>query len=410
MGVENRQGKKATARRVLGDSVWSIAGLALMNVTAQFAVYPIWNRQLGNEVYGRILFLIAAMNILAVSMGTACNYGRMKESAEGETRNAAYLKLLGIATAASAPYMLAVSLISGTEMSPAETGCLMLLTAATMWRFYADVEYRLSLNYRGFFLYYLAISAGYGIGIGLFLATGLWPLTLLPGEAAGILMVALRGRVLRPDRERDGYTRHVMRLAGTLFLTEVINNLIFNGDRVLLNLAMDGTAVSLYYQASLLGKTMALVATPLNSVLIGYLARYQGGLDRKLMRITAGSCLGALVLAAGGCTLASHIVIRLLYPQNYELVKGYFWVANGAQAAYFLSNIAATVLLRYCKIRYQLYINILYAAGFGALCVPAALGGGLEGFCWALLAVCLARLGFVVALGYRSAVTGKGRS
>ena len=98
----------------------------------------------------------------------------------------------------------------------------------------------------------------------------------------------------------------------------------------------------------------------------------------------------------------------MLYPQNYALVRGYFWVANAAQAAYFLSNIAATVLLRYCRIRYQLYINIVYAVGFCGLCIPAALTAGLDGFCVALLAVCLIRLITVLGLGYRSALTGKG--
>ena len=408
---ENNPGKKPGSgliRRVVGDSAWSIAGLVLMNVAAQFAVYPVWNRQLGNEAYGRILFLISAMNILAVSMGTACNYGRMKESAVNETRNAAYLKLMGIASAAAVPYMLGVSLISGTLIAAGEMVCLILLTVATLWRFYADVEFRLSLNYRGFFQYYLAITCGYGAGVGLFLLTGLWPLALLPGELAVIAVVARRGRVLRMDQDTDENTRHILRLVVTLLVTEVINNLIFNGDRVLLKLALDGTAVSLYYQASLLGKTMALVATPLNSVLIGYLARYRGGLNRKLMGMTAGGAVGLLALATVGCTLASHILIRLLYAQNYELVRGYFWVANAAQAAYFLSNIAATVLLRYCRIRYQLYINTVYAVGFCALCVPAALTAGLDGFCVALLAVCLLRLATVLGLGYRSALTGKG--
>ena len=234
------------------------------------------------------------------------------------------------------------------------------------------------------------------------LATALAHLT--PHISVGAWALLLNAPLLLACWKQMGLRALVL----TLLVTEVINNLIFNGDRVLLNLALDGTAVSLYYQASLLGKTMALVATPLNSVLIGYLARYRGGLDRKLMGITAGGSLGLLLLATAGCTLASHILIRLLYAQNYELVRGYFWVANAAQAAYFLSNIAATVLLRYCRIRYQLYINIVYAAGFCALCIPAALAAGLDGFCGALLAVCLIRLGTVLALGYRSALTGKG--
>ena len=402
--------RRSFLRRVMGDSIWSIAGLMLMNLAAQFAVYPLWNRRLGNESYGHILFLLSAMNILAVSMGTACNYGRMKESAERETGNRTYLRVLAWASLAAVPYMIVASLLSGAGMSPAETALLVLLTVATMWRFYADVGYRLTLNYRGFFLYYLTVSLGYGVGVALFLRTGLWPLALLPGELAGLCLVLLRGHVLRPEPEREpeAVARRVTRVILTLFATEVINNLIFNGDRVLLNALLDGTAVSLYYQASLLGKTMALIATPLNSVLIGYLSRYEGGLDRRLMKRIAAASLAALAVVTAACTLAAHLLIQLLYPQNYALVRGYFPVANLAQVAYFISGIVATVLLRYCRIRYQLYINLVYAGLFLGLCLPAALLRGLDGFCLALLAVCLARLGFVLFLGARSAWTGKG--
>ena len=197
--------RRSFLRRVMGDSIWSIAGLMLMNLAAQFAVYPLWNRRLGNESYGHILFLLSAMNILAVSMGTACNYGRMKESAERETGNRTYLRMLAWASLAAVPYMIVASLLSGAGMSPAETALLVLLTVATMWRFYADVGYRLTLNYRGFFLYYLTVSLGYGVGVALFLRTGLWPLALLPGELAGLCLVLLRGHVLRPEDGEKGY-------------------------------------------------------------------------------------------------------------------------------------------------------------------------------------------------------------
>ena len=398
-------------KRVAGDSAWSLAGLMLMNLTAQFAVYPLWNRSLGNEAYGHILFLISVMNILAVSMGTACNYGRMKESAERETGNRIYRKILAVATLAGAPCVAVIALLSGSASSPGEIALLAVLTVVTMWRFYADVGYRLKLDYRGFFVYYLTIAAGYGLGVLLFLRTGLWPLALLPGELAGLTLVWFRSGVLHggtEERESREAERRIVGVILTLFATEVINNLIFNGDRVLLNLVLDGTAVSLYYQASLLGKTMALVATPLNSVLIGYLSRTGGGLDRRIMKIVAAAALAALAAVTAACTLAAHILIRWLYPQNFELVKGYFWVANGAQAAYFISGIMATVLLRYCKIRYQLWINLVYAGLFLLLCIPAAMIYGLDGFCAALLAVCLARLGFTLFLGLRSAWTGKG--
>ena len=34
-------------KKILSDSVWSVAGLVLMNVALQFAVYPFWERRAG---------------------------------------------------------------------------------------------------------------------------------------------------------------------------------------------------------------------------------------------------------------------------------------------------------------------------------------------------------------------------
>ena len=401
--MTDRNRIRKRAGKLLSDSAWSVAGLVLMNVAAQFAVYPVWDRRLGNEAYGNILYLIAMMNILAVSVGSAANYARMTASARGETGNRTYNRILLCASALAAPYMTAVCLLSDTGIRPAETALLILLTVTTMWRFYADVEYRLSLNYKGYFVYYLVIACGYGVGIGLFLLTGLWPLALLPGETAGLALVLLRGHVLRDNgaEKVSEETKTVIHAVATLVVTNLISNLIYNGDRVLLKLLMDGTAVAVYYQASLLGKTMSLVSTPLNSVLIGYLARWQRGMNRKLMHTVTLCALAAAAAGTAACTLASHVLIRLLYPESYETVRAFFWIANAAQVTYFVSNIVTTVLLRFFDLKYQVYVNTVYAALFLLLCIPATLLWKLNGFCLALLAVCAARLAAALWLGYR---------
>ena len=395
---------KRKALKIAGDSIWSIAGLVLMNVVAQFVIYPIWNRELGNEAYGHVLYLISAMNILAISMGMACNYGRMRSSADGKTQNRIYNRILAITSAAAVPYMLIANIFSGESSTAAETVLMILLTVVTMWRFYADVEYRLALNYKGYFVYYLVISCGYGAGIGLFLLTGLWPLALLPGELAGLALVWWKGSILRrdPEGEISEQTKTVVKMVLSLFSTSLISDLISNGDRMLLNLVMSGTAVTIYYQASLLGKTMSLVTTPLNSVIIGYLARTDRKLDRKLMDLISISSLAATVVVTAVCTVASHIVIMILYPQNYEMVRGYFIIANLGQVASFVSGVVTTFLLRYCKVNYQLYVNLVYAGLFVALCIPGALLWGMDGFCITATVVHTMRLLYALFLGYWS--------
>ena len=390
--------------RLLLDSAWSIAGLVLMNMTAQFAVYPIWNRELGNELYGRILYLIAGMNIIAVSMGVACNYARMKASVEEKTRNRPYNRILLITTCAMIPWCVLVVLFDGTErLTPLETVLLIFLGIATMWRYYADVEYRLSLNYKAYFGYYLTISIGYGIGIGLFLWLKLWPLALLPGELAGLFLVCQHGTVLRIIKEENPVRdKAATTMVMTLFATEVISNLILNGDRVLLNLLVNATAVTIYYQASLMGKTMALITTPLNSVLIGYLSRFKGGLTKQIMNRMTLACVLAVPGATLAATIGSHILIGILYPQNYDLVMPYFIMANVAQVAFFVSAVAATVLLRFCKTGYQLYINLVYAILFIVLCIPGVLLWQVKGLCIGMMAAGLLKLCYILYLGYKS--------
>lgn len=388
-------------KRIFSDSLYSIFGLVLMNVIVQFLVYPTWNRTLGSALYGNILYSISLINIVAISIGTSCSYVRMKASASGAVANTPYLACLGCASALMVPFVLILKLTGLVRLTTPETALYAVVMCLTMWRCYADVEYRLSLNYKGFFLYYAAIGAGYLAGIALFKSTGLWPLALLPGELAGIALVLLKGTALRPDAPA---TRElclpVWHMILVLLGSEMLSTIVFNGDRLLLQW-LDSAAVTTYYLASLLGKTVSLITTPLNGVIIGYLARYKGGITRRLVGIIA---LAALVMIAIGtvcCTIASHIIIPVLYPDNYYTVKGMFFIANLSQVIYFVANMVTVVLIRFGKLRYNLYVNLVYMLVFCALCIPVTAIHGLSGFCVALLVTCAVRLGAALLLCLR---------
>jgi O-antigen/teichoic acid export membrane protein len=400
---------KEKIKALLTDSMWSIAGLMLMNVVVQFIVYPVWNNRLGSEEYGNILYLISIMNIIAISVGSACNYARMTESATKETKNINYTLILIISSIVTIPVIFLVGKFAGVAMTQLETVLFLVLTVLTMWRFYADVEYRLHLNYKGYFIYYLVISIGYLLGIFAFNITGLWALALIPGEIAGLVAVLLKGSILKKNTvfEKEAFIS-VFKVVIVLIVTDIISNLVFNGDRLVLKIFIDGTAVTSYYIASLLGKTMSLISTPLNSVIIGYLAKYKGTLNVKMMNIVTAASLAAVLIGTFLCTIASHILIYILYPQNYMEVRQFFIIANMSQVFYFVTNVITVVLLRFSKARYQLYINVVYAVAFIAVCIPVTMfGGNMWAFCVALLIVCILRMAASLFLGYKDAVFDK---
>lgn len=399
---------KLKIKALLSDTVWSISGLVLMNVVAQFIVYPAWNKQLGSEAYGDVLYLLSLMNIIAISMGSGCNYARVTEKRKGHVSNSPVLLVLGLTTLAMPLIVLAISWFSDIKMSLAEWVLFGALMIATMWRFYADVEYRLSLNYKGYFFYYLLISTGYCIGIWLSKVTGCWPLALLPGEVLGLLLVKIKGTNLNWDgRAERSENRAVISVILTLFATGVVSNMIFNGDRLLLKTFAGGEEVTLYYLASLLGKTMSLITTPLNSVIIGYLVRIDNKLDVKLMSILTALSVGVAILATAVCTIGSHIIIPFLYPNEFIVARDYFVIGNMTQVLYFIANVMTVILLRYCSSRYQFYVNAIYAVAFIAVCIPMTLGGSLNSFCVGLLITSLCRFLTAIGLGYKDAIVNR---
>lgn len=394
------QGNIKKAKVIFSDSIYSIIALVIMNMVAQFAVYPFWARQFGAERYGDILYLLSFINIFAVSVGSALNYSRLADSAKFKTGNGEYTWIMLAMGVLGIPFSFGVRTFAGVEMGTAEVWIFWLLLFATMWRNYIDVDFRLSLNYKGYFKYYLVISVGYVIGIVLSKVTGVWELALLPGELLGIAYVFLRGDNLRKAPLRC--SEEVKRTVNTCLImlaTNFILNVIFNVDRFMLKALIGGTAVTVYYLSSLLGKTVSLITTPLNSVLISYLAKYKGDFTKKMFCILLLIIAGAGFILVVGCVVGSYILIPILYPESYEMAKDFFLISSVSQVIFFATTVLTMVLLRFAKQQYQLYINLVYAVAFLILGVPLTMNDGIWGFSWAILIANFVRLVVAVFFG-----------
>ena len=389
----------------LGDSVWSILGLVLMNAVAQIAAFPLLARVFGEVGYGDIQYLMAYVNMITVSVGCAANLARMTAPAkERMENNGDYnLFLLGIALL-GVPFTLLIRAFGGVAMDTPTTLCYYLLFVAMAFRYYADVSYKITLRYRRYFLYYLFISVGYGVGALLVWKTHIWPLALLPGEMMGVLFAyladgTLRRKGLKPSTGFGTVARCIL----IFFLSEGISNVIFNVDRLILKFLIGSTAVTVYYLATLVGKTVSLVTTPLNSVLIGYLARYEGRFTTKIMKWVFFISLGSFVLFTGACMLGGYIVLLLLYPDELEAVRPYLFIGSLAQVMFFTTSFITVILIRFAKKSYQVIINGAFGVCFFGIGIPATVFGGLWGFSIAMVAANLVRWVLAVSLGWYKA-------
>ncbi|MBQ2774245.1 MAG: oligosaccharide flippase family protein [Clostridia bacterium] len=387
----------------IGDSIFSLAGLVIMNAVAQIVVFPLCARRFGEVGYGNLQYLMAYINVLTVSVGSAANYARMVAPAEERVKNSGdYNVFLLLVSLVGVPFTYLVRLFGGAPMDNATYICYCLLFVAMAFRYYADVSYKITLQYRRFFLYYLFIGIGYAIGAVLVWKTGIWPLGLLVGEAMGVLYAYGGSAVLRRRAFRlSPAWRKAFRVILTFFLAEAVANLILNVDRILLKLLLGASAVTVYYLATLVGKTISVLTGPLNGVLIGYLARYEGKLTRRTMRLLTLGSLAAILVFTLVCWGGGYVAVFLLYPAEFDAVKDFLLVGSLAQVVYFITGILMVVLIRFAKKSYQIFINAIFGISFFGLGIPATCLFGLWGFSLAMVVACLLRFAAAIGLGFR---------
>lgn len=384
----------------LRDSIYSILGLVLMQAAAQLLLYPLLARMMGEVRYGELQYLMAFVNVATVSVGTAANLSRITApQKEREGAGGGYNRFLLLISLLGVPFCLLVRQFGGVSMDPLTTVTYYLVFVAMAFRYYADVIYKITLCYRRYFFYYLTIGVGYVLGALLFRRTGIWPLAILTGEAAGVLMAYFTEKGLRGGGAcAVRLEKNTLRALLLLCLSEGVGNLILNADRLMLKLLVGPAAVTVYYLATLVGKTMSLLSTPLSGVLLGYLARYEGGLRRRVLRWLVLVSLGAILLCTGAAAVGGYLALLLLYPAERAAVAPYLILGSLSEVLFFTTTVLTALLVRFGKKRYQIYTNGLFALCFIGLGIPATLLFDVWGFAVAAVIAGTLRWGAAVIL------------
>ena len=151
-------------------------------------------------------------------------------------------------------------------------------------------------------------------------------------------------------------------------------------DRLILYPLMGGKTVAIYYAATIIGKIIAIAITPINSVILSYLARINK-LSRNMFLKAILLGFGVAIVGYILCLLISHDVIAFLYPQWGDAAMYYVPLTTVTAMISLLCGFFNPFSLKLCSRVWQLVINgigcIVYfttSLGLLELC-------GLTGFC-----------------------------
>ncbi len=388
---------KKKEKKLLSDGIYTLGGILLMNAVLQILINPLLNRYMGSEKLGEELFIMGLVAILCPAVGQALNNSRLVLRRECKVSNGDYNTIVLLFSALGSIVMLVLARNSAGGASGLLLTFVLLVTTA--FRYYGDVEYRLSLNYRNYFFYYAILSLGYILGFGLYRVTGNWFLVFLTGEIAALLFLKLTGSVFDKPFERSEYFGKAIQRGSILMASYLVTNLTLNIDRLVLKYMVGSLSVTQYYVASLIGKTLVMVLIPVNTIIISYLTKRDTNIKKKQFLQFVGIGVAVCLVFFLCAQIATPIFVKLLYHDLYEAIRPIITVVNISQILSMLSAYLFIIVLTFTGEKWQLGLQLGHMLLIAVLTVVMTKASGIAGFSVAVLIANAVRVAAVLILG-----------
>lgn len=387
-----------TKKSFAGDFSLTFIGQIVYNGVLQLLVYPLLSKHLGNELYGEVLYYIGIFSITSVALGLASGNTRLVQRNNYNISNADCtifnLGVLAVITIASS------ALLIYQKVSATDIVMVMLIQALMALRTYSESIFKIKIAFKSYLIFYIAVTAGYIAGILLFTFVSFWWIPFLCGEGIGIIYTMLFTDLKNKPLTQFDNIKKYTKSATPLLISYLLYYLVMNLDRIIIRNMIGADSVGAYYTSTLIGKTAAMVVAPLSGVIIGYLTKDDSKMDKKsFTKFNAIAVAGGL-LFFGVTLIGTPIFTKLFYPDYYDEILHIMVLVNFGQVMCFVSELILNIVLTFRHEKWQMVIQIIYAAIFIVIAITFVKLFGVLGMAIATAAANAIRLVLAIAIGY----------
>lgn len=344
----------------ISSMIYNMSSVFAYNFILQIIIYPYFNRVYGSEIFGNIIYNIGIVGIISTSLGYGLNNSRLIIRNKYTTNNLDYIIIFMIFYLILAT----ISIFIAKTNSILDIFLFIVLILFQTLRFYGDVDFRLTLNYKFYFFYYMFLSVGYLIGFILFKITKNWILTLFIGEISSIIFLLIKGSVLKIDSISYNFF-NILKSSSVIIISYIFHYTLLSGDRIMLYyFSGNSYNVSLYYAVSILGKTMALFIFPLNNVIMSYCSKYNLKITKtKFLYIIIISIFISLLIFIV-LYFINPLFINIFYTNLYNDSLHLNFIVTLSNVILLLGTFLMIFILMECGEKYQLIITIIHFISF----------------------------------------------
>ena len=381
MGSVKQGGIKMGKRKIFSDILLNITATMIPTVTLQLLIFPMLSNYMSSEAYGLVVTMLAVFNVIPARMGTALNNVRLihEEKYKKMDKGGDFQILLIMAEVINTVTIYFVSIYYLGKFDFFSVFLTVIVSILWLAREYHIVTFRIELNYTGIVVNNLYMVTGYFLGYIFFKETGYWQWIYLWGMVLSYYPVFRNSKIIYERFDITTLFPAVAKDTMFLIIAMTLARAINYADKILLYPLLGGTMVSIYYVATLFGKIISLVITPLNSVALSYLSK----INNKPDSIFKWTYIVGSILCILGYLLSitlSRPVLSILYPTYVDEAMKYIYITSGTSVISVLTSLINSFVLCFFDSKWQICINAVTTIIYVVLTLSLLKLGGLAGF------------------------------
>lgn len=364
---------KKKSFKLVGDLFYTVMATVVLNVVLQIVIYPLITHYYGDKITGEILYFMGFIYIIPQAFASALSNTRLVVRKTYDASNEDFKHLIIMSSVISA-------LICGFVAAFDKGSLIFILGYAIfavvyMLRNYAQVEFRLNLKFKTYFLYYCIVSLGYLLGLVLYFITRHWILIFISGETCALLYTYFKGSIFKKE-ERRAPRKVINKTIAMIAISTLVRDCVIQFDKVILKQTINAEVVTQYHVVSLIAKTMQMLIQPVNTLIMSYLTVKDSNISRKTLMKFSALALFSGVVFYGVCIIGTPIYIKLFYPSLYADIIQYNLIVNLGLIVGFLASLFMVLLLSQGKTKLHTTIESIFGVVYvlGAYFCSSAYG------------------------------------
>lgn len=387
-------------KKALKDVVLNLFASFLPVFSLQYLIQPYISKIIGINNYGQLLTILSYSNICIGMFGSPLNNTRLLENRKYNEKRGDFNLLVSVSLIICVFLEVLFSECYQIDFDFFSFSFLILFCLFSIISAYLSVEFRLFLSYKKVLLSQIFKSLGYFVGLGCFLLSKRWELVFFTGSLFELTYVVSHTKIWK----EGFYVTNNIKLCSKRYLILVASTalslIVTYADRLIIYPAFGSDEVSMYYAATIIGKSVLLVMNPIGGVFLSYVAKMDEIKKKDYSLLVLSVFLFGFVFYFISNSI-SGFVVQLLYPNCYPKALQYSPITNATAMLSLFYTLCWPIVFRFGKKTYPFIISSIRIFSYLLFTVLGMKTMGVYSVCYGNLLSTVLQSLIVIILGFR---------